>query len=184
METIDYEKVLADLEARRAAFNSAVDAAINGIRHVLSAVATLPAQPTAGPHTTPTLVSGSSMSLSPDAFFGMSIAEAAVKYLSVVKRQQRSREIAEALETAGYHHTSTNFTNTVNTALYRRAKDDGDVVRIGRNWALAEWYPGRRKPTKSASNTRGDDIGEPVPDDHEGGDMPTNEEGLSGATAT
>ena len=78
-------------------------------------------------------------------FFGLGIGDAAVKYLQIVKRQQSTREIAEALVAANYPHTSRNFVNTVNTALYRRSKDDGDVIRIGRNWALAEWYPGRRR---------------------------------------
>jgi hypothetical protein len=161
METIDYEKVLADLETKRAAFNAAVDNAIQGIRHVISAVAALPNQSVMGAHISSTVLHPPSVSLTPDAFFGLSIGDAAVKYLATIKRQQRSREVADALEAAGYHHNSTNFTNTVNTALYRRSKDEQDVVRIGRNWALAEWYPGRRK-----GGSKGRDV-------NAGGDVPS-----------
>ena len=96
---------------------------------------------------------------------GLSIAEAAIKLLQIVKRRQTTREIAEQLEKANYHHTSKNFINTVNTALYRRTKDEGDVVKISRQWALAEWYPGRRtkapsdasdKPAVATEATRAD----------------------------
>jgi hypothetical protein len=142
-ESIDYERVIADLESKRAAFNAAVDGAILGLRHVVAAIAGLPTVQIQGAHIPSTAVVGGG--ITPDMFFGLGIAEAAIKYLSVVKKQQSSREITDALEAAGYHHTSQNFLNTVNTALYRRVKDEGDVVKIGRNWALAEWYPGRRR---------------------------------------
>ena len=139
METIDYERVIADLEAKRTTFNTAIDNAIQGLRHVATAMSTLPS---GSPDVLPQTPAGV---LTPDAFFGMGIAQAAVKYLKSVKKQQSSKEIAEGLERANFHHTSKNFGNTVNTALGRRAEDDGDVVKIGRKWALAEWYPGRRR---------------------------------------
>jgi hypothetical protein len=143
-ESIDYERVIADLEAKRNAFNLSVDSAIQGIRHVLAAIGALPAaQQITGTHVSST-ATVNPPSLTPDAFFGLGIAEAAVRYLQIVKRQQMTREIAEALESANYHHTSQNFINTVNTALSRRLKDEGDVIKIGKKWALAEWYPGRR----------------------------------------
>lgn len=153
MEPVDYEKVVADLEAKRATFNAWVDTAIQNMRQVLAAVSGIPQSMsvvgsgglptpsgTGNPHGT--------SALTPDAFFGLSIAEAAIKYLEVTKRQQTTREITDALLGAKYHHTSQNFINTVNTALYRRERDDGDVVRIGRSWALTEWYPGRRRGHK------------------------------------
>lgn len=150
LEPVDYERVIADLEAKRAAFNSAIDSAISGIRHVLVAISGLSPSPAnvGGAHVPGTAVVGQP-SLTPDTFFGLGIAEAAIKYLQVVKRQQTSREITDALEAAHYHHTSQNFMNTVNTALYRRSRDEGDVIKIGRNWALSEWYPGRRRASKA-----------------------------------
>ena len=143
---VDYDAVIADLEAKRAAFNASIDGAINGIRHVLSAIAVLPVAPGVAPHIPSTaVVGGQPSAVTPDVFFGLSLAEAVIKYLQIVKKQQTTREIADALEAANYHHTSQNFVNTVNTALYRRTRDEQDVVKIGRHWALAEWYPGRRK---------------------------------------
>lgn len=147
-QSIDYEKVISDLEAKRAAFNAAVDVAIQNMRFVMAAMNSLSVAPAAGNlallgHAPK--VSVTPGGVTPDAFFGLGIAEAAIKYLQIVKRQQTSRDIADALEGANYHHTSQNFVNTVNTALYRRERDEKDVVKIGRNWALAEWYPGRRK---------------------------------------
>ncbi len=155
MEDVDYERVVADLEAKRARFNAWVDGAIQNIRQVIAAVSGIP-QPTSGTLTvasggqafTGTGSAAGAHALTPDAFFGMSIAEAAIKILQNAKQQQTTREITDALIAAKYHHTSQNFINTVNTALYRRERDDGDVVRIGRNWALSEWYPGRRRLVK------------------------------------
>jgi len=148
-QTIDYEAVVADLEAKRAAFNSAVDGAIAGIKHVLGAIAAMPGSPQV--IATATVPSGAVVhpaSVTPDTFFGLNLAESAIRYLQIVKKQQTTREITDALEAANFHHQSSNFVNTVNTALYRRERDEADVVRIGRNWALAEWYPGRRRPVK------------------------------------
>jgi hypothetical protein len=142
---IDYEAVIADLEAKRSAFNAWVDATLQGLRQIQAAMSSIPATQTLN---LPTIPSGAILtppSLTPDAFFGLNLAEAAIKVLQTVKKQQTTRELVDALETANYHHTSQNFVNTVNTALYRRERDEGDVVRIGRNWALAEWYPGRRR---------------------------------------
>jgi hypothetical protein len=144
---VDYDSVIADLEARRTAFNAAIDNAIQSLRHVMAAGAggaAVPISEAAAKFSTP------SASVTPDAFFGMGLAEAAIKLLQIVKKQQKTREIADALEAANYHHTSANFVNTVNTALYRRARDEKDVIKIGRSWALAEWYPGRRKGMKAS----------------------------------
>lgn len=167
---VDYEAVIADLEAKRAAFNASVDGAILGIRHVLNAIAVLPSAPGVTPHISSTaVVGGQAAALTPDAFFGLGLAEASIKYLQTVKKQQTTREIADALEAANYHHTSQNFVNTVNTALYRRERDEADVVRIGRNWALAEWYPGRRKGRLPSSVAAAipHDHNEPLPEDEE-----------------
>src|SRR5438477_411254 len=57
--------------------------------------------------------------ISDDAFFGLSITEAAKKYLGMVKRKQTVREIADALDRGGLPHTSSNFVATVATMLRR-----------------------------------------------------------------
>lgn len=173
MEPIDYEQVLADLEAKRVAFNTAMDNAITGIKTVL-ALSAVPLAQTVQPATTPAppTTPTSTTVVTPDAFFGLGLADAAIKYLRLVKRQQTTREITDALEKANYHHTSQNFINTVNTALYRREKDEGDVVKISRHWALAEWYPGRRRKVASLNPK---DFVEPEP-----GDMDLSDQGTNG----
>lgn len=87
-------------------------------------------------------------SIPDDAFFGLSIGEAAKKYLGIIKRKQSIREIAEALDRGGLPHASGDFVATVATMLSRHAKKDGDLVRVGRgDWGLAAWY-GNRRPAK------------------------------------
>jgi hypothetical protein len=132
--TIDYAAVLADLEARR----NALDAAIAAVR-LIAGQAPLPTvvapsdQPKLDVHEIPT-----------DAFHGMSIADATRKYLAAVRRKQSTRQIAEALETGGLHSTAKNFTTTVYTVLERQS----DIVRVGKDWGLASWYPGLNRGAK------------------------------------
>ena len=66
-----------------------------------------------------------------DAFFGLSIGEAAKKYLMMVKKKQSVREIADALDRGGLPHTSSNFVATVGTMMNRTAQEL-DLVRVGR----------------------------------------------------
>ena len=83
-----------------------------------------------------------------DAFFGMSIGEAAKKYLSMVKKKQSIREIADALDSGGLPHASGDFAGTVATMLRRHANKDPELVRVGRgDWGLSAWY-GNRRPAK------------------------------------
>lgn len=82
----------------------------------------------------------------PDAFFRMSIADAARKYLAMVKKKQTIQQIADALEAGGLTHTSRRFYGTVLTTLRRQEKQVGDIVKVGRGiWGLAEWYPNRKR---------------------------------------
>lgn len=136
-EPIDYELVVADLEAKRAA----LEAAIAAFRQVLNI----------GAHVSlGSAVQGASKPIDPatipdDAFFGLSIGEACKKYLQMVKRKQSVKEIADALDRGGLPHTSSNFAATVATMLNRAAKADPELVRVGRGeWGLAGWYGNRR----------------------------------------
>jgi hypothetical protein len=84
----------------------------------------------------------------PDAFFRMSIADAARKYLAMVKKKQTIQQIADSLEQGGITHTSKRFYGTVLTTLRRQEKQVGDIVKVGRGiWGLAEWYPNRKRKT-------------------------------------
>lgn len=131
-EPVDYEAVLADLRAKRASLDTAI-AALEQI-HVGSsgsggsAAAAKPIDPSSIPD---------------DAFFGLSVVEAAKKYLALVKRKQSVKEIADALDRGGLPHTSSDFVGTVATML-RRA-NDAELAKVGRgDWGLAGWYGNRR----------------------------------------
>jgi hypothetical protein len=80
-----------------------------------------------------------------DTFFGMTIADAAKKYLAMVKATKSTSEIAEALERGGLKHSSKQFTVTVRSILNPR----DEFVRVNNDWGLAEWYPGMRKAKKA-----------------------------------
>jgi hypothetical protein len=133
-EAIDYEAVIADLEAKR----TTIDTAITSLRAAMMAanqggasVAAKPIDPASIPD---------------DTFFGLSIGEAAKKYLTIVKRKQSVKEIADALDRGGLPHTSVNFVNTVSTMMNRAGADPASgLVRVGRGeWGLAAWYGSRR----------------------------------------
>lgn len=136
------ENTLADLKVRR----TKLDAAIAAIEELLG-VAPSAAANVATP--SESMVNGQ---ISSDAFFGMSIPDAVKKYLRMVRRKQPTLVIARALEGGGFQHSSKYFPNTVRTALGRM----DEVVQVGKEWGLAEWYPGLRKSTKAAK-----DEGEP-----------------------
>jgi hypothetical protein len=76
------------------------------------------------------------------AFLGKSIPEAAKLYLSIVKRKQTSREIAEGLKKGGIESKSKSFNAQVHSILDRARKSGtGVFVKLDGHWGLAEWYP-------------------------------------------
>jgi hypothetical protein len=143
-QPLDIEAVVADLEAKKAAIDNAIQALralypAGADGAALSAIAGVVARPVE-PDKIPS-----------DAFFGMrSIGDAARKYLSLVKRKQTTKQIVDALERGGFPHQSKTFYSTVYTALQRLAEQDGgDMIRIGSEWAIASWYPGQARRAKS-----------------------------------
>jgi hypothetical protein len=90
--------------------------------------------------------SGIPREIQPDTFYGMSIAEAARKFLAVSgKKPQTTDSITDALGRGGLTATR----DSVGTILVRVANQDGDIVRVGRGlWGLFEWYPGRQRRAK------------------------------------
>src|ERR1035441_8974357 len=72
-----------------------------------------------------------------DSFFGMTIGDAAKKYLAMVKGTKSTADIARALETGGLKHTSKDFPTTVRSILGPRE----DFIRVPNgDWGLSEWY--------------------------------------------
>lgn len=130
-EGINYSAVLADLEAKRAA----IDSAIGAIRQVLNlgAEESVAPSPAASAQELPSEVRF-------DSFFGMSTPDAVRKFLSMMKRPQLASEIGKALKDGGLPTTSANIAGIVGPTL-TRMKAAGDLVPIQGRWALSEWYP-------------------------------------------
>lgn len=134
---IDYKAVLDDLEAQKAALEDA----ITGIRKMLGQEQAKGGvgRKSLSPDTR------NSDTLETDSFFNMSIPEAAKKYLSIVKKPQSTKKIADALKAGGLISTSQNFPNNVRTILTRVERVSGDVVKVKKNWGLGEWYKGKNQ---------------------------------------
>lgn len=142
-QSIDYEAVLADLKARRDQLNSAIAAIelISGSGAISSSVQ-VPGQ------------SGAAK-IEPDSFFGLTIVDAAKKYLGMMKRPQGTQGITDALKDGGYLFTSEQPVQTVASVLARSDSKGGDIVRVGKGmWGLPEWYPNRPRRKK----TNGDSV--------------------------
>lgn len=126
-----YRTVLKDLKRRKKVF----DAAIAGVTALLgeSEAALQACLPVPLPKTQKSgdVVSG--------AFADLSLPEAAQIYLSTVKNPQSTADIADALKRGGYPTKSRNFRNTVRSVLDRHAKTVGEILKINKNWGLAEW---------------------------------------------
>jgi len=135
-QPINYEAVLADLEARKAQ----IEAAIVGIRLVMGQSSAGPSGPTGGgsPY------AGSTPAH--DAFIGMSIPEAAKKYLNTVRKKLSTQELMTAMEAGGLPPSKY---NTVYAILRRRENQVGDIINMKGDWALQEWYPNYRKKSSS-----------------------------------
>jgi hypothetical protein len=130
-ENIDIKNMLEALRARRDNLN----AAIEGLERVLGE------EPfTAQPSTSPAVrQQGRQAEIEHDTFVGMSVAEAAARYLGMVGRPARSlEEITNALNSGGLNSSQ----GTVQTLLSRSHNGPNPVVRrAGRGtWGLPEWY--------------------------------------------
>jgi hypothetical protein len=76
-------------------------------------------------------------------FYGLGLRDAAFKLLFVShpKHTQTSREIWEALASAGFTSAHSEPSSAVDHALSKRAKKYGDVLRAGGGkWGLKAWY--------------------------------------------
>lgn len=136
-QAFDVEAAIVALEAQR-----------TGIEETIAALRRYQAMVQGSP--SPETRSVDPANIPDDAFFGLSIGEAAKKYLSIVKRKQSIRDIADALDRGGLPHASGDFVGTVATMLRRQATKDSELVRVGRgDWGLAAWY-GNRRPAKQS----------------------------------
>ena len=135
----NYDAVLADLIARRDKLNSAIEA-IQGTLGIRNGSVS-----TVSPETPPPAAE-----IGRHAFFGMSIPDAAKKFLAMSREPKSTNEISIALERGGLTHSAGNFANSVGSILHRLDSANGEIVRVSRGtWGLLEWYPGRRRPKAS-----------------------------------
>ena len=142
-QEIDYMSVLEDLEARKAK----IEAAIAGIKLILGQGDEEAAAAVGGPlprhDSEPTEVY-------PGIFHGLSISEAAKKYLSMMKKKQRTGAICTAILKGGIETTAKNFYSNVYSIMQR----DKAFIKLGTAWALTEWHPTRQQP-RVAKSKRG-----------------------------
>ena len=152
MSEIDYTEVLADLKMRRAKLDDAISAIqlITGDETEAGDVSvpnTLPATP------------GQAQVPSSHAFFGMSIGEAAKKYLEMVKTPTKAVDIARALKDGGLLNQSPTFAATVSTTLRR----DTVLTQLpDKRWGLASWFGSKAKATPAKNGTL--EVVEPNPE--------------------
>lgn len=138
-KTVDYEAVLADLIARRDKLNSA----ISGIESMLGIASSPTTSNRNVDHKNDSIIQE-------DSFFGMTVLEAAKKYLAMGKKPMPVSSITDALKQGGYLFQTGNPLNTVQAVLSRSHSNSGDVVRVSKGtFGLAEWYSNRAKRKKS-----------------------------------
>lgn len=90
---------------------------------------------------------GAEASFGHDAFFGMSAADAAKKYLSAAKKTAPVKIIADALIAGGWKTAAKNIPENLRTILGRTPA----FVLINGQFGLAEWYPGRKSPRRQGT---------------------------------
>jgi hypothetical protein len=146
---VDYGAILADLEAKKAV----LEQAITSFRAAMAAGALGVSEGTSYVNLGAALASP--VGIPAGAFLGKNIPDAAKLYLSMVKQKKTSQEIAAALKEGGMESTSKNFEGMVHSILTRASKNYGEIVKVGRAWALAEWYPPAIRAAVSQENQKG-----------------------------
>jgi len=126
---IDYEAVLADIDARIAKLQTTRE----GILELMAAAGTTPSGGSGGGK------------IAHDAFLKMSIPDATKKYLSMARQKKGTQAIIDALEQGGLPRSAY---STVYAVLRRREKQIGDIINMQGDWALAEWFPNYKKGKK------------------------------------
>ena len=125
--------MLADLEAQRTALDQAI-AAIRGVmeRRSGSLLTTGPAP----------------ASVTSDTFLGLSIPDAAKKYLQMAGEKRTTQQICDALVAGGFVTKAKDFPSSVQTTLRRYIDEHDDLIRIGNTkneWGLPGWYGPRAR---------------------------------------
>jgi hypothetical protein len=125
---INYAAVLADLEAKRAQLDSAI-AAMKVLMEQTGVMAA----------TAPSLPRIASLSqVPPRAFVGRSTSAAVRMLLEMMQRRLSVREILQGLRAGGL---KPNKYRNVYAIMRQRESDKADIIKVDRQWGLAEWNP-------------------------------------------
>lgn len=143
-EPINYDAVLADLRARRDQLNIAIGAIEQLGKALTEGPPPQEVIPSNGSGPPSREAPGSASPIASDAFFKLSVPDAAKKYLSMIKRPAGAKEIERALREGGFQTKAKNFYANLYTSLIR---SEGTFEKVGKKWGLTEWYPqtGRAK---------------------------------------
>jgi hypothetical protein len=134
---MDYQTLLADMEAKKAVLEQAISA----LRAAIAAGALgQPGEIPLGSFSTGPM--GGSVDLPVGAFLGKSLPAAVRLYLLTIRKKQTTSQIATALKEGGVETTADNFEQVVAGALFR-LKHAGEVLRFPDGWGFAEHYPER-----------------------------------------
>jgi hypothetical protein len=129
-ELSSYEVALRDLEAERDELDILIEAMKRRIARAGGTVST---------------VKSANHALADDTFFGMTVADAAAKYLGIVKQTKTTQEVGEALVNGGLKHSSADFSKTIRGTLGMRE----EFLRVNDKWGLTSWYPGAKRGKRS-----------------------------------
>lgn len=141
-----YDAVIADMEAKRDQLSVTIE--------MLKMLRTGGVPPVAVGISSPAAPFRTIDPFATDAFFGMTIPEAARKYLTFSKKTKPHPELCDALIAGGFKTTSPNFREVVRSTLGRNP----DFVKVSGEWGLSEWYGGRNKTrSKRAASANSDD---------------------------
>jgi hypothetical protein len=141
-EPTPYDVVIADLESKRDQLSATIE-----MLKALRGTASIPLPLASGTQRLAT-----EADIPRDAFFGMTLPEAAKKYLSIGKVTKTNPVLCEALLHGGFKTQSNNFPEVVRSTLGRHP----DFVKVSGEWGLAEWYGNRgggRRGKRSISNS-------------------------------
>ena len=125
---INYAAVLADMEAKRTQLDSAIAAIKVLIQQTGVMAATAPPVPRIAKVS----------QVPPRAFVGLSISAAVRRLLEMMQRRMTIREIMQGLQAGGLKPSK--YRN-VYAILRQRESDKADIIKVDRQWGLAEWNP-------------------------------------------
>jgi hypothetical protein len=141
-ETSPYDFVIADIQAKLDQLNAALEQL-----KILRAQTQTGAPPPVAAATRPV----SEAEIPHDAFFQMTIPEAARKYLAIVKRTKPMNEIIDCVLKGGLKSSAKDVRNSLRSIISR----DETFVRVNSEWGLAEWYPALRRDAKKPKPNNG-----------------------------